>query len=134
MKNLFYIILILWLCSSCMTYRKAKARYAETKIDTITVTNTVTVPKDSIRFVIHNDTTTYIREYHQGRAKVIVEKTPTITYIKADCDSVTKTVEVKVPQQINTWGIAPWYRDGFIAVAALLFALIIYVITHRKRT
>ena len=132
MKILYAFIFAFLVGSSCMTYHKAKSRYAETKIDTVTVTNTVTVPKDSIRFVIHNDTTTYIREYRQGRATVIVEKTPTITYIKADCDSVSKTVEVKVPQEINTWGIAPWYREGFVAMAALFFAMLLYVFKHKR--
>lgn len=124
MKKLTTLFLIV-LLQSCMTYRKAQRKFADTKTDTIKVVNTVTIPRDSIRTVIKNDTQTFYREIQQGRARVIIEKTPTYTYIKADCDSASKTVQTVIPQTVNTWGISPWYEKAFWACIGIIALLII---------
>ena len=139
MKNLprfqlFIMLPVLIYCmSDCMTYRKAKAKYATVKVDTITVRNTITIPKDSIRYVMHNDTTTYIREVRQGRAKLVIEKTHDITYIKADCDSMTKTVQTLVPQQQVTWGIAPWYKEALAFALGIVIVLLIILLAKKHQ-
>lgn len=131
---LIFALLIAFVLCSCMNYKKAKAKYADVKKDSIIITKIVTIPHDSIRTEIIHDTTTYIKEFHQGRARLIIEKTPTITYIKADCDSVSKVVQIKAPQEIITWGIAPWYRDAFLVLLGLVLALVLYIFIKKKST
>ena len=48
---LLFALLIALMLNSCMTYRKAKARYAHAVTDTITISKKVilTIPKDSVR-------------------------------------------------------------------------------------
>jgi PBP1b-binding outer membrane lipoprotein LpoB len=131
-------LLIALLLNSCMSYNKAKTRYARTVVDTLTVTKkvTVTIPKDSVKYQFVTDTVPFYREIQQGRAKIQVQYQDRIVKIKADCDSTTKTetVTLKTPQEINTWGASPIYEKGFFVLCGLfMFAVFHIIVTHKKQ-
>lgn len=128
MKYLIAIIVILSL-NACITYQKCKDRFGSTVNDTVKVVNSVTVsiPKDSIITSFRNDTITFVKEIVQGRTKVIVEKTPTITYIKAECDSASKTVTkiIEVQKEATSFGVNPLWQKAVYALLIVLFILLI---------
>jgi hypothetical protein len=123
-----------------MTYRKAKSRYANTKIDTITVKKTVTmsIPKDSVIYTHRdfNDTIPFFEEVQQGRAKVRIHYQDRILTVKADCDSASKQEEVtlKALQEVNNWGISSTYKPLFHGFIGLTLGLIFFIIYLLKTT
>ena len=139
--RIFIIVLALFIAfmlNSCMTYRKAKARYAKTVTDTVRISKQVilSIPKDSVRYRFITDTIPFYDEVQQGRAKVRIEYKNKIVTIKADCDSATRveTVTLKAPQEINTWGIAPWYQTGFHIALGSVIPLILFIIYLLKKS
>ncbi len=127
MKYLIAIILIISL-NACISYQKCKDRFGTTVADTVKVINSVTVsiPRDSVITSFRNDTITFVREIVHGRTKVIVEKTPTITYIKAECDSATKTVTkiIEVQKEATNFGVNPLWQKAVYALLILLFIVL----------
>ena len=135
---IIFSLLIAWMLNSCMTYRKAKARYAHTVTDTITISKKVIlkIPKDSVRYRFITDTIPFYDEIRQGRATLRVQYKDRIVKIKADCDSISKseTVTLKTPQEINTWGVSPYYEKGVYVLSTLLFCIVLYfLIIHKKQ-
>lgn len=128
------IIVLCLLLSSCTTYQRCKEKYGTSYSDTITVENsmTVSIPKDSIVTTVVNDTLTYIKEITEGRAKLIIQKTPQITYIKAECDSITKTVTKieRVPIQQAIFGVNPIWKK--IAIISLIVVVVLGIILTLK--
>lgn len=139
LKGLLIIIalLIALLLNSCMTYRKAKNRYAHTVTDTVRISKEVilNIPKDSVKYRFITDTIPFYDEVRQGRATVRIEYKDKIVKIKADCDSASKSeiVTLKAPQEINTWGVNPWYEKGVYVLATILICGVLYFISHRKQ-
>ena len=123
-----FIIFFVLFATSCTTYKKCQQKYQNTftTIDSVRVTAPVivTVPRDSVVTSFVTDTTYLYKEIQQGRAKVIVERTNTITTVQARCDTVTiiKTVRANVPVK---WGVAPKYKSWFyyalVALAVSVF-------------
>ncbi len=109
--------------SGCMTYERAVKKFGHMAYDstTITVRDTVIIPKDSVSLILKNDTTTVYREIQQGRAKVIVERTHTYTIIKATCagDTIARETKAKVAPRVS-FGVAGWYQPAFWIVSAIL--------------
>lgn len=114
---------LLFFMSSCMTYQKAVKKFGHMAKDTthLIVSDTVVVPKDSAVFTYRNDTATFYKEVHQGRARVIVEHTHTTTQVKAVCDpdTIYKQTTVILPPRV-TFGVANWYQPAFWIVLAIL--------------
>ncbi|MDI9870588.1 hypothetical protein [Flectobacillus roseus] len=126
------ILIALIVTQSCVTFQKCQDKFGKTTVgDTVTITKTVTlsVPKDSIVTTYQNDTVTFYKEIQQGRARLIIEKTPIYTTIKADCDSVQKTtqVQIKYVPIKNTWGVKPIYKTGFLVLLGVVLFLLLYV-------
>ncbi|KAB7728123.1 hypothetical protein F5984_20470 [Rudanella paleaurantiibacter] len=110
MKALLYLVIASFL-GGCMTFEKARRRYSTTEIDTVYQTISTVVPRDSAVLRVVTDTTTVVREIRQGRARIIYERNPRTTTIKANCDSVF--IEKKVPVVITkqVWGIDPKWKE-----------------------
>jgi hypothetical protein len=136
-----YVPLTLLLLSSCTTFKAAKRKFMSTVSDTTYTTVTTTVPRDSAVLRIITDTTTVVHEVRQGRARIIYQRTPQTTLIKADCDSVI--VEKKVPQYITkqVWGVDPKYKDqaayyktGFFGLLGfvVLCLIVVYLLSRFK--
>jgi hypothetical protein len=122
----------LCLCaSSCATYKRCTEKFATTHTDSVLVEVPYLVPRDSIITSFVTDTT-YLRiEERQGRATVIVERTPKITTVQAECDTVTIFKKVLVGTTVNQWGVNPWYKKlawgfGLLWLATMLFLLFAY--------
>ncbi|MEA5459101.1 hypothetical protein VB796_08640 [Arcicella sp. LKC2W] len=137
---ILFAVIIALILNACMTYNKAKRRYANTKIDTVTVQKTVTVsiPKDSVIYTHKdfNDTIPFYEEAQQGRAKVRIEYKDRILKVKADCDSASaqQTVTLKVPQEVNTWGASPYFRDACLVLLGLfLMSLFSNYLNHNQK-
>lgn len=128
-------LLLIPFLSSCATFNRCKEKFANTVTDSVRVTVpvSVTVPRDSVVTSFVTDTTYLYKEIQQGRAKVIVERTHTITTVQAKCDSVTiiKKVPVKVPGATVYFGVAPWYKTAFRFTLGALF-LVLAVMLFRK--
>jgi len=140
LKGLLIIIalLIALMLNSCMTYRKAKSKYAKTVTDTVRISKEVIlrIPKDSVKYRFITDTVPFYDEVRQGRATVKIEYKDKIVKIKADCDSASKTeiVTLKTPQEINTWGVSHWYEKAVYVLSTLLIVgLILFIITKKSK-
>jgi hypothetical protein len=133
MKNLIIVGLIM-LCSGCATYNRCLQKFGSELSDSVTVAVPVAiiVPKDSVIMTFVTDTTYFYKEIQQGRAKVIVERTNTVTTVQARCDTVTivKTKLVRLPGP-DKFGVAPWYRTGFIIACGALSIVITCLIILR---
>lgn len=130
-------LVIALVLNSCMTYRKAKAKYAHTYTDTVRISKEVIlkIPKDSVQYRFITDTIPFYDEIRQGRATVKVSYKDRIVKIKADCDSATvsETVTLKAPQEINNWGVNPNYEKGFFVLCGLfLFSVFHIFITNKN--
>ena len=138
-STLLLIGMVALCCVGCTTFEKAKRKYATNVTDTTFTTVRTVVPKDSAVLRIVTDTTTVVHEIRQGRARIIFQRDPKTTVIKAECDSVV--VEKKVPVYITkqVWGVDPAYKDradtrlnviwGLLAL--LLAAILAYVFAHK---
>jgi hypothetical protein len=144
MKNLLFALLIMFTVSSCATYKRCSQKFqTATVADSVKVLVpvTVTVPKDSVVTSFVTDTTYLYKEIQQGRARVIVERTNTITTVQAKCDSVliTKTIYVKVPGPRVVWGVSPRYKTqskigwSLLAAAVSLIIILLHNRTHLKK-
>lgn len=141
MKTLFLLILSVFLLTSCASYKRCQVKFATTLTDSVKVNVPVSVivPRDSVVTSFKTDTTYLYKEIQQGRAKIIVERTHTITTVQARCDSViiTKTIRVKVPGPQVVWGVKPAFKTYFKICLNLLIlsvgANIIQFINNRKR-
>lgn len=141
MKTLLFAMLLALCLSSCMTFEKAFRKYGHNRIDTTFTTVRTAIPHDSAVLRVVTDTTTVVREIRQGRARIIYERNPQTTYIRADCDSVI--VEKKVPQYINrqVWGVDPvykanaerWQTIAFVLMGLIGTAVIAYVFTYQLK-
>lgn len=135
-----YSLLVLLTISSCATYKRCSQKFSnvvQTDSVKVLVPVTVTVPKDSVVTSFVTDTTYLYKEIQQGRAKVIVERTNTITTVQAQCDSViiTKTIYVKVPGPRVVWGVSPAYKTqskwGWSLLAGAITVIIILL--HNRK-
>ena len=140
-----YLLLLAYslLLTSCATYNRCQSKFQSavperSRRDSVEVPVQVPVlvPRDSVITTFITDTTYLYKEIQQGRAKVIVERTNTITTVQARCDTVTitKLVKVKVPGQPINWGVAPWYKKAFHAMLYLfvLAAGVVFIIFQNK--
>jgi hypothetical protein len=136
MKNIVFALLCTVLITSCATYRRCQDKFATQITDSVRVTVpvTVTVPRDSVVTSFVTDTTYLFKEIQQGRAKVIVERTNTVTTIQAECDTVTltKSVPVKVPGPRVVWGVNPWYRTAFLVALGMLAVSLFFNLIRLK--
>ncbi|TKT89489.1 hypothetical protein [Dyadobacter frigoris] len=135
MKNLLFVLLFLF-ATSCVTYKNCERKFSKSVVADsvkIMVPVSVLVPKDSVILSFKTDTTYLYKEIQQGRAKVIVERTHTITQIKAECDTVTiyKKVPYKVPGERVIWGVAPWHKDAFRGTLIALILSIVYIFFNK---
>lgn len=133
MKNILLITLTAFLLSSCVTFQRCKDKFGENTVTDsvkVIVPVSVLVPKDSIVTSFVTDTTYFYKEITQGRAKVIVERTNTVTTVQAKCDTVTifKKVPVKVPGPQVVWGVAPWHKTAFRWTSTALILAIAYIV------
>ncbi len=129
------VLISLLFALSCMTFSKAKRRYATTVTDTTYQTVRLTVPHDSIVHVMHHDTTyhtnVYTERYVQGRARLAISHGPTSTTIRADCDSATVQKVVATHVENNTWGVSKHYKTATGVLAFLVLAgVLAYVFMH----
>jgi hypothetical protein len=139
MKNLLFSLFVLFAVCSCASYKRCQQKFASTITDSvkISVPVSVLVPRDSVITAFVTDTTYLYKEIQQGRAKVIVERTHSITTVQAQCDSVTitKPVYVKVPGPRVVWGVSPKYKTqskiGW-GLLALAISVIILLLENRK--
>jgi hypothetical protein len=133
MKILITLFLIV-ICSGCATYNRCLQKFGSEFSDSITVPVQVAVlvPRDSVITSFVTDTTYFFREIQQGRAKVIVERTNTITTVQARCDTVTivKTKMVRLPGPAK-FGVPPWYKTGFIIACVALSILVTSLVILR---
>lgn len=143
MKHVLFLAVIA-LASSCTTYRKCAEKYSTTYTDSveITVPVTVLVPRDSVITRVKTDTTYIYKEVQQGRARVIIERTPVITTVQAKCDTVTitKEVPVMVPQEVRVFRddpdkVAGWYREAFwwMLLVNLIIIALFYFLSRKSR-
>lgn len=134
---IIFALLIDLMLNSCMSYRKAKNRYAKTVTDTIRISKEVIlkIPKDSVQYRFITDTIPFYDEVRQGRATIKVQYRDRVVTVKADCDSASKseTVTLKVPQQITTWGVANWYKEAFLVSIGCILSFIIIHFAFQKR-
>ncbi len=121
MRYLLFLALTV-LITSCTTYKKCADKFSSTYTDSVRVVVpvAVVVPRDSVITRVKTDTTYIYKEVQQGRARVILERTPIVTTIQAKCDTVTITreVPVMVPQEVRVFRDDPgkvpgWYRGAF---------------------
>lgn len=133
------LCLIFSLCC-CTSFKRCQQKFGSTVTDSvkIPVPVSVLVPRDSVVTSFVTDTTYLYKEIQQGRAKVIIERTNTITTVEAKCDTVTvtKIVPVKVAGPRVVWGVAPWYKKAFnysLCANALLISIIIILLDSRKK-
>lgn len=130
-------LLMAFMLNSCMNYKKAKARYARTNTDTVTISKEVilAIPKDSVRYRFVTDTIPFYDEVRQGRATVRIQYKDKIVKIRAECDSATKTeiVTLKAAQEINTWGTNPLYEKGFFVLCGLFGYSLLHMVINQKR-
>ncbi len=117
--------------TQCATYKRCQEKFATTITDTVMVNVPLFVPKDSIVTSFVTDTTYLYKEIKQGRARVIVERTPRETRVQAECDTITIYKKVPVATTINRWGVDPWYKKlawgfGLLWLATMLFMLFAY--------
>lgn len=130
---LFFSVLLSLLSVSCVTYEKCKQKFGNKTDSTyIVVRDTIRVPKDSLIAVFKTVESRRIDTvFRQGRVTVHYVKTPVKTYIRADCDTVTRyiTKKIKIPVS-NKFGVNPIYKEGFwilLSFAAIIILYIIYV-------
>lgn len=133
MRNTLLVALAAIILSSCVTFERCKSKFGENAVTDsikVMVPVSVLVPKDSVVTSFITDTTYFYKEIIQGRAKVIVERTNTITTVQAQCDTVTiiKKVPVKVPGPQVIWGVAPWHKTAFRWTATALILAIVYMV------
>ncbi len=120
LRTLTLVALACLLLTACApSFRRCQSLYGHPATDTTHVTDTVTVrvPHDVISYHVLTDTTTVRDTLRQGRARLIYVRTPVLTTVQADCDTVTitRTVRLPCPPTVQQWGIAPWYRWAFYA-------------------
>lgn len=140
LKLLFYILFISFSIVSCVTYQKCKDKFGvKTDSTYITLRDTVRIPKDSLVTVFKTVDSKRIIDtiIRQGRVTVRYKQTPVLTYIRADCDTVTRYLSrtIKIPVA-NKFGVNPFYKRGFWIVLILLIIIItlIYYVFSRKNT
>lgn len=97
--------------TQCATYKRCQEKFATaTTRDTVTITVPYLVARDSVVTSFVTDTT-YLRiEERQGRARLIVQRTPRLTTVQAECDTVTVYKKVRVGTTVNHWGVDKWYK------------------------
>lgn len=122
--------------SSCVTYKRCQQKFGENAVTDsvkVTVPVSVLVPRDTVITSFVTDTTYLYKEVQQGRAKVIVERTHSITTVQAKCDTVTiiKKVPIKVPGPQVVWGVAPWHKTAFRLTAAGLILALVYIFFNK---
>lgn len=138
MKQLTLIFASIVCLQGCMSYEKAVRKYGHIVKDTIVtvVQIPIIVPHDSVVTTFKTDTTYYVKEVQQGRARLMVVRTPQITTVKADCDStiIIKEHTVKVPTKSVYWGVNKWYKYGFWIMASLFAILTLSILIAQKFT
>ena len=136
MRNLAFLLLLL--CSSCASYKRCVKKFGNTVTDTVTVNVPVLVaiPRDSVVIQTRTDTTYFVKESQQGRARVRLERTPTTTTASATCDSIIieRRVPVRVPVSTTTMGVNPRWRQlayvlGFLLMLCLAYNLVNHFFT-----
>lgn len=142
MKHLLFFVLIA-LLAACTTYKKCAEKYSTTYVDSVQVTVpiSVVVPRDSVITRVKTDTTYLYKEVQQGRARVILERTPVITTVTAKCDTVTivKHSTVFVPREVRVFRDNPdkvsgWYKKGFWWMLAVnAFIILLAYLLFRKQ-
>lgn len=142
MKKLITLctLCLLLLLTSCASFKRCSQKFANTVTDSVKVAVpiSVLVPRDSVITSFVTDTTYLYKEVQQGRAKVIVERTNTITTVQARCDTVTieREVMVRVPGPRVVWGVAPFYKKWFnylLISQIFTLALCIFLYFHPQR-
>lgn len=139
MKQIIIALLLSVSICSCATYKRCSQKFSNTVLDSVQVMVpvAVTVPRDSVVTSFVTDTTYLYKEVQQGRARVIVERTNTVTTVQARCDSITivKLKYVKVPGPRVVWGVSPTYKTqakiGWSLLAAAI-SIIIILLNRRK--
>lgn len=128
-------LFIAYALSGCMTFQKAKSRYATTITDTTFSHVTLTVPHDSVVHVMKNDTVheRRIERYTQGRATLTIIREPTNTTVLADCAEARKDTLVATHVDNNQWGVSKHYETatkvlGFIVLAIVLAYVLMHVV------
>lgn len=140
MKKILFALLITSLATSCASYKRCQQKFATTVTDSIKVQVpvTFTVPRDSVVTTFVTDTVTFERIVQQGRARLTIKRTPEITSVRADCDTVTiiKTVPVKVPGPRVVFGVAPWYKKALLWMSGLatLSVFINLLLFYKRKT
>ena len=124
----------LFATSGCYTYQKAIRKFGHVAKDSVTITvmDTVTIPKDSIVTSFRTDTTIFHKVIETLRSKLTINRTPKLTTIQAECkpDTIIRKVRANCPP-VATFGVAPWYKWGFwIMVGLLIVAIIVYAFTY----
>lgn len=124
------ILLLIGFTSSCTTFQRVKRKFGHmaTETRTVTVMDTLTVPKDSVVLrtkTLYDTSTVYLTE-RQGRATVIYQRGPRETTVRAICDTLTVIKEVKAecPPVVN-FGVDPRWKWAAIAAGGLLAVLIL---------
>jgi hypothetical protein len=117
-----------------MTYKKAVRKFAHVAKDSVTVTvqDTVIVPKDSIVTSFKTDTTFFHKVYETVRSKLTINRTPKETQITAECkpDTIYKPVRINCPP-VAQFGVDPRYKTGFfIAIAVIGIGVIAFLFTY----
>lgn len=127
------------LLEGCTTFEKAQRKYSTNVVDTTFSTYKTVVPRDSAVLRLVTDTNTVIHEIREGRTRIIYQRNPKMTVIKAECDSVV--IEKRVPVYIEkqVWGVDPAYKDKaesrlitiWILGGLLVAGLLLYIFVHR---
>ncbi|WP_080058308.1 hypothetical protein [Spirosoma aerolatum] len=120
--------------TSCLTYQKALRKFGHLAKDsaTVVVTDTLITKKDSVVLRLKTDTTTVHQVIQEGRARIIYDRTHTITQVKAEClpDTIIREIQANCPP-VASFGIAPWYRLGFwIAIGVLAVCVLIFLLSY----
>ncbi|GAB4042193.1 hypothetical protein [Spirosoma litoris] len=137
--ELLGVVALLMSLDSCTSFEKAKRKYATTLVDTTFTTVRVVVPSDSAVLRLVTDTTTVTHEIREGRTRIIYQRSPKTTVIKAECDSVVVVKEVPKYITKQVWGVDPAYQSKaerrliiiWILVGLLIAGILLYIFMHR---
>lgn len=146
MKHLLAPFVAILLLSSCSSYNKLVRKYGRNVTDTlrVVVSDTVRIEKDSLVLGYRNDTVAFRQVMQQGRARVIVEKTPIYTTIQAECRDTTIIHETikEIPVTKRVFGVDPklleaannradsWMYGCIVLGGLLTIGLIVWLVTR----
>lgn len=139
-RNIFFFLLVSLSLLSCVTFERCKQKFGNKTDSTyIVLRDTIRISKDSLIVVLKTIEKQKIDTvFKEGRVKIHYIKTPEKTYIRADCDTVTRYInrQIKIPVK-NEFGVNPLYKRGFwmlLSIVSLIILFIIYVFTRRKNS